>query len=127
MIRCKSGRVYTEWRSDRLSPRAVMAVLYYFHLLDKHGKDAYITHIFRTAEEQVAIIAKQGTAGGVYSLHQAWRAVDVGIRGIPDEVVNEAVDKLNRRVVYRKGDRHKTAIRHDSGFGDHVHIQAAEW
>jgi len=87
-----------------------------------------ITCLLRDRAVQESIYRKAVSIGAkepVRSPHEDGRAVDISIRGLSDEIVSGLVDHLNTAFPYEGNPKFKTALRHDVGQGDHVHIQVA--
>ncbi len=87
-----------------------------------------ITCLLRDRAVQEAIYRKATALGAkepVRSPHEDGRAVDLSIRGLSDEVIAGLVEHLNETFPYQGNPRLRTAIRHDVGQGDHIHIQVA--
>lgn len=87
-----------------------------------------ITCLLRDRAVQDAIYRNAVTIGAkepARSPHEDGRAVDISIRGLSDEVIISLIDHLNQTFPYEGNPKFKTALRHDVGQGDHVHIQVA--
>ncbi|MEW6775926.1 MAG: hypothetical protein AB1405_06515 [Bdellovibrionota bacterium] len=96
--------------------------------LGTRGYPCLVTCLWRSSERQAEIrkkAEKEGKKEPVKSPHEFWRAADLSIQGIPDAVISELVSYLNEKYPYDESGRYKTALRHDVGFGDHVHIQVS--
>lgn len=96
--------------------------------LARQGKPLVITCLLRDRATQEAIYQKAMSIGAkepIRSPHEDGRAVDISTRGLSDDVIAGLVDHLNRTFPYEGNPRFRTAIRHDVGQGDHIHIQVA--
>lgn len=56
------------------------------------------------------------------SVHAYWRGIDLRSRNLNQNKLSFFVDFINRIYPYKKG-KIKTAIVHDSGKGEHIHLQ----
>jgi len=54
-------------------------------------------------------------------IHACGRAADISIKGLSEEDIKWIVKSINKKFVY--GGKYNTALRHDVGFGDHIHLQ----
>lgn len=96
--------------------------------LSRRNLSLTITCLLRDRAVQEAIYKnaqKIGAKEPARSPHEDGRAVDISIRGLSDEVISGLVGHLNETFPYEGNSRFKTAIRHDVGQGDHIHIQVA--
>lgn len=96
--------------------------------LARRNMSLTITCLLRDRAVQDAIYKKAVTIGAkepARSPHEDGRAVDISIRGLSEEVISGLVGHLNGTFPYEGNPRFKTAIRHDVGQGDHIHIQVA--
>lgn len=87
-----------------------------------------ITCLLRDRATQEAIFQKARSIGArepIRSPHEDGRAVDISIKGFSEEIITGLVDHLNETFPYEGNRLYKTAIRHDVGQGDHIHIQVA--
>ncbi len=109
----------------RVDPRVRAILLDAAQFLLARGYALVVTCLLRTRKEQERIFAlaqKLGRKEPERSPHEFGRAADIRTQEIPDEVIVELVDYLNRKYPYDNPNM-KCAIRHDVGSGDHVHVQ----
>lgn len=119
---------YLEGELQRADFRLKAIVLETALFLGARGFDLTLTCLLRDRAAQEAIYQKALSIGArepAVSPHEDGRAFDMSIKGIPDEAVGGLVDHLNRTFPYEGNPRFKTALRHDVGQGDHVHVQVA--
>lgn len=109
----KYKKLQNEWKKLLFkNPKLVYIVL----LLCKiTGGQLTITNIFRTNKQQRKLYPGQPF---LRSVHEYWRGVDVRIR----KDSNKGVDFINAAIPYGKPGL-KTALIHDIGHGNHVHLQ----
>ncbi len=120
----KDKKTAEEFPKVDLRIKGILADTAFF--LGTRGYPCLVTCLWRAPERQVEIrkkAEKLGQKEPVKSPHEFWRAADLSIKGIPHEIVSELISYLNEKYPYDEGSRYKTALRHDVGFGDHVHIQ----
>lgn len=89
----------------------------------RYGKRTTITGVMRTQEEQ-DFIYRANPAYQVkpwMSVHQIGRGVDIRCNDMTEAEITDVVEVLNR-IPYRTPGK-STAIRHNVGAGDHIHIQ----
>ena len=109
---------------SRVDPRLRVLLFYTCGLASNElYKDIKITQLFRTQTQQDAIYsvnpfyAKQPWK----STHQVGRACDLSTRNLSRDEVSVLIDLLN--VNFEYGNAKKTAIYHNVGLGDHIHLQ----
>ena len=109
---------------DRVKKR-LQIIVYALDAYVKHRykKEIMVTSIFRTQEEQDEIY---GHLAGYKespwkSVHQYWRGVDVRLSNFSKEEIKDILMFLNKSFEYTG--RYETAIKHDIGYGSHIHIQ----
>jgi hypothetical protein len=116
-LKLKYLRLRAQWAKLLiLRPKLVLIVLRAWYESD--GK-LYITHIYRTKKQQRAFYPNDPDK---VSVHQLWRGVDMGIRGISDVRLVGIIELINKEYPYGKG-KFKTAIVHSIGRGRHLHLQ----
>ncbi len=126
IIEFKSDRVLQEWDSPYLSQKLKNIILilatYSWYIFEKK---IIITSIFRTQEEQ----DKYYSTNENYkkkpwkSVHQLWRGVDLRSY-IYTDVEIQSLLKITNTIPYDLNrPNKKTAIYHNVGVGDHLHIQ----
>jgi hypothetical protein len=115
MIEFKENSLKDEFDDPKLDTRVRAIVLALAGFVKyEFGKDITITSVWRT----------KTTDSGV---HEAWRAVDVRSIYFTDSEINEILLFLNN-FFYGKsvsGEDLQTAICHDVGQGQHLHIQVS--
>ncbi len=115
----------------KVDPRVRAILLDAAQFLLARGYALIVTCLLRTRQEQECIFAlaqKLGRKEPERSPHEFGRAADIRTQEIPDEVIVELVEYLNRKYPYdaltgSAQATRKCAIRHDVGSGDHVHVQ----
>ncbi len=131
-ISFKDDKTASEFPKLDLRIRGIVADAAYF--LGSRGFPCLVTCLWRDPKEQEAIRAKAKELGApepVRSPHEFWRAADLSIHGISDSVISDLVAYLNEKYPYDpstssgQAGRYKTALRHDVGFGDHLHLQVS--
>ena len=124
-IRFKTPYLEKEFCDPRLNTALVMAVLYTAWLIFKYtNREAVVTGIFRTKEEQEKICRDQGVEF-YESVHQFWRGADVRSIGIEQKIVEGIVRRVNLAFPYNGSPGKKTAIIHQVGsLGMHIHLQS---
>lgn len=101
-----------------ISPKLGEVMLDAHHFLQDKGYDMTVTSMVRESGDGIS--ASQ--------THQTGRAFDFSVRGIPDEVIAELIEVFNKKyynvAAYSRSKNMPTLmLRHDSGQGDHVHVQ----
>lgn len=94
----------------------------------KPPRTLMVTSVLRTAQEQERIYAKATSLGKqepATSPHQFGRAVDISVLGWPADLIPAVVDHINTRFPYHGLARYRSALAHDVGLGNHIHIQVA--
>lgn len=90
----------------------------------KFDKDITVTMIYRTQEEQDVLYKdnEKYKQKKFTSPHQYYHAVDLRSSAFSKDEINTLVDYLNK--LYNKSNYYKfTALNHDIGAGDHLHLQ----
>jgi hypothetical protein len=90
------------------------AVLY----CDSHSLPLTITSI-KSDRENIESVSKS---------HEDFRAIDVSVRGWTDQHIHRFVYMMNRdysdiAALSYSDNKPRAAIYHDSGYGDHIHLQ----
>ena len=116
MILFKTLRIESHWLQVHPDIRKI---LYWLsgYLQQTQGIDVMVTDLIRTREEQRALYPDEPDKR---SVHEFWRGADIRSEDIEDPKALESY--INYTWPYGKG-RIKTAIHHDVGRGDHIHIQ----
>ncbi len=125
-ISFRDDKIASEFPKLDLRVRGIVADAAWF--LGSRGYPCVITCLWRTPQKQAAVRARAKELGAVEpvrSPHEFGRAADLSIHGIPDSVISDLVAYLNGKYPYDDAGRFKTALRHDVGFGDHVHLQVS--
>ena len=88
----------------------------------KYNLDIKVTDTYRTQEEQDKIYAsnERYKVKKWQSVHQGGRGADISVKGMTNEMINDIVDTMNR---IKYSDKHKTALSHNVGWGNHIHLQ----
>ena len=110
MIFFPEPKLRKQWESGNLDPRLESMVMICEALWsrDMPPRAVVVTSIQRP----------KTTDSGV---HADWRGVDIRTRDIPNSMVDEAAQKINRTFVYGGG--FNAALVHDVGYGIHLHLQ----
>lgn len=132
----KTKRQFEEWHSYNINPRLRAVLLYMDYWLQDEGYELVITSIHRSREEQIELTAQmaehEGDAiraeeirGGKRhvqaSLHELWRAADVQTSHLPDDLIREFEDHVNKFFPYGK-EPYNTVFYH-RGTAEHFHVQ----
>ena len=130
MITFKDDRQKAEWAdiSGKLKQLIEMLALYMWL---KYGRQIMITELKRTQDEQDDIYGKKADkeTKAKYkkkpwkSVHQFDRGADIRTYDWERNEVKDALFILNTIVYDKARSRKKTAIHHDLGTGEHIHIQ----
>ena len=123
-MKFKTDRQREEYESDKLDPKMRMLLqMIDFYSVLKTGLEITVTEIYRTQEEQDAIYARSEKyqAKPWLSVHQIWKGADIRVTDYRGEDVANILGVLES-IPYRTRGK-QTAIRHDVGKGDHIHIQ----
>jgi hypothetical protein len=97
------------------------------------GSDAVVTGIFRTAAEQIALIARGQAAQGATSVHQVWRGFDLRSSGLTDAQLDDICRRVNAAFRYGASSAGKilpVMAVHTQGTARHLHGQipaGARW
>lgn len=119
-INFKHPRLSQEWPNLlRLNPKLVMIALRVCQMFDGVLE---ITEIFRTEKMQRNYYPNDSA---IKSVHQYWRGVDISLNGIKPEGARSTVNAINLSYPYGKG-KIQTALIHDIGMGNHLHLQCRE-
>ena len=116
---------------ERADTRLIPVIRTAAEFLTERGQTLTVTCVFRTADVQAAYRAECQRLGRtdepVKSPHEDGRGVDIRTRGIPRDAVKELVALLNKTHPYAPAGtsaaRYPTALFHDVGQGEHIHIQ----
>lgn len=116
-IKFKHINLVDEWKQLLIvNPKLVFITLNYAREI---ALPITITHILRSKAQQLAFYP-----GKPYkpSVHESWRGIDISLRGVKISLAKEAVEKINQWFPYGKQGI-KTALIHDIGLGNHLHLQ----
>ena len=122
MLSWKDNEAWRDWmymvENDYM---LVPVVLYAAQItINDTGRQAMVTHIFRSDERQHALCHELGIA--YYpTVHSHWRGVDLRSRYLEDAMNEALCDKINEKFKYGRGK--KVAIFHNIGAGPHIHLQ----
>ena len=126
LISFKADRQQKEWESRQVKDKLklivyIMAMVSFFLF----KKKITITDIFRTQEENDKIYGWKLGCGRKrkYSVHSAWRGVDIRIRGYKKEQLKILVSIGNSFPYDVKRSRIKTAKWGDKLHTNHIHFQ----
>ena len=125
-IDLQDARTASDFPKVDLRLRGIVADAAWF--LGSRGYPCVVTCLWRTPQKQAAVRARAKELRAVEpvrSPHEFGRAADLSIHDIPNDVVFDLVTYLNGEYPYDDEGRFKTALRHDVGFGDHVHLQVS--
>lgn len=93
----------------------------------KFGKEITVTELMRLRIHQIVIYKRLPKYKDVHeseiphSVHEYGRGADFRTTNFEEEEIAEILELLNK-IPYGKG-KYLTAIRHDIGTGDHIHLQ----
>jgi len=130
MILFKTERQEAEWPDIAGKLKQLVELLnIYMHL--KYNIDPMVTELMRTQEEQDDIYGKKADKATRdkykkkpwQSVHQYGRGADIRTHDWERNQVKDALFILNTIVYDPKRPRKKTAIHHNIGTGEHIHIQ----
>lgn len=101
-----------------ISPKLGEILLELHHFLQDNGCDMYVTSLIRPKNDGISSS----------STHQTGRAADISVRNIPEAVIIDMIQLFNHKhrniAAFSKSKQMPILIlRHDSGQGDHLHIQ----
>ena len=123
-----SDRVELEWHGElNVRLRTVLLYLDWF-LKTQHHVDMVLTGLLRTREEQLALYP--GKVNPPTSVHEVGRGADVRTRDWPVGLAKLVETHLNKVFRYSVNTHHETALWHDVGAGEHLHVQVSaqpEW
>ena len=130
MIQFKTDRQRTEWNDISGRLKQMIEMLSIFRYL-RYNKEMVITELMRTQEEQDELYGKKAdketrekyNKKPWSSVHQFGRGADVRTHDWERNEVRDALFILNTIVYDVSRPRTKTAIHHDIGTGEHIHIQ----
>ena len=110
--------MYNELISNKVRTDIRVVLIAVAGWLESIGLDAVVTSIL----DEAGISRKSST-------HKTGRAVDIRTRDFPEGVAKKLTDWVNETFstgAYFEADHAmKVAINHNSGYGDHIHIQVA--
>ncbi len=117
MIKYKHDNLYRELISNEVRPEIRMLVAVADTWLSQRGHDLTITAVFG----EVGVTRKSSTHKG--------RAVDIRTRDFKKGIAQELTDYINKTfstgVTKNNGEAMVVAFYHNSGHGDHIHLQVA--
>ena len=124
MTAFKTYRLRKEWvKLSSKNPRFYLMLINVFELFPTVP---IVTNLWRSNAEQIRIYRNNAkfVKKPWRSVHELWRGCDVSIKNLTSEEIKAIVEAINEIYQYDK-DRptKKTAIHHDVGAGDHIHIQ----
>ncbi len=121
----KFKNIWIEKQLPKIDER-LKAMLFFldYYVTQRYNKEIMITELIRTQAEQDIIYKddpkyKKGPKWA--SVHQYGRGADLRVSEFTLDEIKDILDLLNK-IPYGDG-RHKTALIHNVGFGDHIHIQ----
>lgn len=131
MIKFKRTRISGEWDELDTKLRKILEFLYLFMEV-RYNQDITITELIRTQEEQDILYGKKCSNKDTRerykkspwkSVHQYGRGADIRTFDWKREWIDDIMSILNK-IPYDENRPHKqTAIYHDIGTGEHIHIQ----
>lgn len=130
MITFKTDRQKAEYNDISGKLRQLIEMLSLYMWL-KYGRQIMITELKRTQEEQDDIYSKHSDKAvrakykkkAWSSVHQFDRGADIRTHDWERHEIKDALFWLNQIVYDKKRPRKKTAIYHDIGTGEHLHLQ----
>lgn len=116
-MKFKTKRIENEWKDDKLAKTLKEIVDEAAKYAKKKWKwDFFLTSIFRTPEEDVALHAS--------GIHTSWRAVDVRTKDQKKEAVDDVSDFINKKWTYDpKRPNMKVCFKEPHGNNIHAHFQ----
>jgi hypothetical protein len=117
IIQYQTERIKTEFDFIDNRLRIILYALSSF-VYHKFGKSIILTDLLRTSLEQLAIYPDKPNQ---VSVHQEGRGADVSVKWFTDEECSDILKFLNTAFEYNN--LYKTALIHDVGQGNHLHIQ----
>lgn len=129
-MRFKTPRQKIEYGEVDFKLQRILTFIDLYVIL-KHGMEITITELKRSQEEQDAIylnandklVRLQYERSPWKSVHQYGRGADIRTFDLPKHVKNDILELLNRFVYDEERPDKKTAIFHDLGTGEHIHVQ----
>jgi len=119
-ITFKKQNLLMEWpKLLKRNPKLISIALLFCKYV---GGKMLVTEIYRTKKMQRAYYPKDAKEK---SIHQYWRGVDISVKGIKEDILQGAVNKINLLFPYGKK-KIKTALVHDIGLGRHLHLQSID-
>lgn len=122
----KNDEITGYWKRVDWRIRVILSFLDLF-CKQKYGREITVTELIRLRPQQIMIYQDTPKYKGKphteipHSVHEYGRGADVRTHGFTKEQINEMLELLNK-LPY--GDStHDTAIYHDIGTGEHIHIQ----
>ena len=108
MIQFSNRTLQDQWESGRLHEKLV-AVVYAVasRMMEEYNCVMVITSMLREGDDGV---------------HGYWRAVDIRVHNFREGEADELTSWINKVFRYNAGTK-PTALHHDSGKGDHIHLQ----
>ncbi len=113
---------------ERCDARLLAVILAAAMWVRAGGKILQITCLLRSRARQEEIYrtaVELGRKEPPKSPHEDGRAADFSIRGLTEAEIAGLVDYLNTRFPYQGSSKYRTALRHDVGQGDHIHVQVS--
>jgi len=123
----KTPRIEAEYHDPAaIHPRIRQLVLFAEDWLYERGIVLAVTELLRTRAEQVALYAQSGNPDPPTSVHELGRGADIRTLDWPRNFIRPFVDMINSRFPYDPArPRLYTALFHDIGAGEHIHLQVA--
>jgi hypothetical protein len=120
ILQFKTERIKTEFPTIDNRLRVILFALSEF--VDyTFNKTIMLTELWRTKAEQLAIYPDKPQ---MTSVHQEGRGADIRVIGwFTDDECNKILKFLNATFEYNN--QYQTALRHNVGQGDHIHIQVS--
>jgi hypothetical protein len=128
LIEFKEHPLYMQWISQLLDSRLrIITYALSGFVYDAFGKTLTITGIYRTQDEQNAIYKdnEDYQKDPWLSFHQFWRGIYFRSIYFTDPELTEIEQFLNNNFLYDKIGAHKTALIHNIGVGNHLHVQVS--
>ena len=131
----KEDRQRKEWESGDVSIHLVKRIKFlceYINIAYPDYGSLTMTDIIRTSDEQDRIYLTSPTLKEMYkkkpwlSVHQFGRGIDIRTTDMEKNMVNRILIVLNSIPYDVKRPSKKTAIFHNVGSGEHIHIQTVK-
>ena len=119
MILYKENRLYRELISNDVRPDIRTLAVAIMSYLEALGVDMVITSVL----DEAGVKRKSST-------HKDGRAFDIRVKDWPIDLARSLTQWLNKMfstgVFFESGEPMQVAVLHNSGYGDHIHVQVSK-